>query len=631
MLHLSDLFLIITFLNMSFREKREIKSLLVKFGAALAISLAGFLYSRFRNTPRSPGRGKKIESRGISQHVGDSHASSSLSTRTLEEEAYTEKTIIDESKPGLSPRSRYNGNEDGVLLPDFNDLVKEFDLVATSAGYSLKNAIEPPATDSSIPKALASNEKSDYEQEIRYLRNMVRILEERERYLEVRLVEYYGLKEQETAVIELQNRLKKNNMEAKLLTFKIESLQADNQKLEAELADQQKIVAELTAARSKVRLLKKKLRSEAQENKEQILSLQKRVARLHDQELMDAATDEEVKKRFERLKDLEVEAEELRKSNMILQIENSELARRLESTQILATSILEDPEREVLREESNHLKDLNQELKKEIERLQADRCADAEELVYVRWINACLRYELRNYQPDSGKTVARDLSKTLSPKSEEKAKQLILEYAQTEGLDEKGLNLMNFDSDQWSSSQTSFTDSGDLYESSVDNSSATKTNTTNTTNTSSRKKFLYKLRRLIQGKHKHQHNQNSPAQKSGSSEDWDSPGCSLSTGVEAITELQTDTAAHQRQLTSRHSLDIQQLRSLKFVDVGDVEPVRRNSDVGREGSNDLSAENQLEPDTDSAGKSDLIKFAEALKGSRRSKMWFRKSASCNFD
>lgn len=261
-----------------------------------------------------------------------------------EEEAYTEKTIIDESKPGLSPRSRYNGNEDGVLLPDFNDLVKEFDLVATSAGYSLKNAIEPPATDSSIPKALASNEKSDYEQEIRYLRNMVRILEERERYLEVRLVEYYGLKEQETAVIELQNRLKKNNMEAKLLTFKIESLQADNQKLEAELADQQKIVAELTAARSKVRLLKKKLRSEAQENKEQILSLQKRVARLHDQELMDAATDEEVKKRFERLKDLEVEAEELRKSNMILQIENSELARRLESTQILATSILEDPE-----------------------------------------------------------------------------------------------------------------------------------------------------------------------------------------------------------------------------------------------------------------------------------------------
>ncbi|XP_021912352.1 protein CHUP1, chloroplastic-like [Carica papaya] len=520
MLHLSDLFLIITFLNMSFREKREIKSLLVKFGAALAISLAGFLYSRFRNTPRSPGRGKKIESRGISQHVGDSHASSSLSTRTLEEEAYTEKTIIDESKPGLSPRSRYNGNEDGVLLPDFNDLVKEFDLVATSAGYSLKNAIEPPATDSSIPKALASNEKSDYEQEIRYLRNMVRILEERERYLEVRLVEYYGLKEQETAVIELQNRLKKNNMEAKLLTFKIESLQADNQKLEAELADQQKIVAELTAARSKVRLLKKKLRSEAQENKEQILSLQKRVARL---------------------------------------------------------------------------------------------------------------YELRNYQPDSGKTVARDLIKTLSPKSEEKAKQLILEYAQTEGLDEKGLNLMNFDSDQWSSSQTSFTDSGDLYESSVDNSSATKTNTTNTTNTSSRKKFLYKLRRLIQGKHKHQHNQNSPAQKSGSSEDWDSPGCSLSTGVEAITELQTDTAAHQRQLTSRHSLDIQQLRSLKFVDVGDVEPVRRNSDVGREGSNDLSAENQLEPDTDSAGKSDLIKFAEALKGSRRSKMWFRKSASCNFD
>lgn len=83
-----------------------------------------------------------------------------------------------------------------------------------------------------------------------------------------------------------------------------------------------------------------------------------------------------------------------------------------------------------------------------MEQLQADRCGDIEQLVYLRWINACLRYELRNYQPAPGKTTARDLSKTLSPVSEHIAKQLILEYANKEDAEE-------MDFHQWSNSQAS--------------------------------------------------------------------------------------------------------------------------------------------------------------------------------
>uniref|UniRef100_A0A803QQ78 Protein CHUP1, chloroplastic n=2 Tax=Cannabis sativa TaxID=3483 RepID=A0A803QQ78_CANSA len=61
-----------------------------------------------------------------------------------------------------------------------------------------------------------------------------------------------------------------------------------------------------------------------------------------------------------------------------------------------------------------------------------NRFSEVEELVYLRWVNACLRYELRNYQIPSGKVSARDLNKNLSPKSQEKAKQLMLEYAGSE-------------------------------------------------------------------------------------------------------------------------------------------------------------------------------------------------------
>lgn len=84
------------------------------------------------------------------------------------------------------------------------------------------------------------------------------------------------------------------------------------------------------------------------------------------------------------------------------------------------------------REEVNNLRHANEDLLKQVEGLQMNRFSEVEELVYLRWVNACLRYELRNYQTPGGKTSARDLSKSLSPRSQERAKQLMLEYAGSE-------------------------------------------------------------------------------------------------------------------------------------------------------------------------------------------------------
>lgn len=84
------------------------------------------------------------------------------------------------------------------------------------------------------------------------------------------------------------------------------------------------------------------------------------------------------------------------------------------------------------REEVNRLRHANEDLIKQVEGLQINRFSEVEELVYLRWVNACLRYELRNYQKPSGKISARDLSKSLSPKSQERAKRLMLDYAGSE-------------------------------------------------------------------------------------------------------------------------------------------------------------------------------------------------------
>jgi len=85
-----------------------------------------------------------------------------------------------------------------------------------------------------------------------------------------------------------------------------------------------------------------------------------------------------------------------------------------------------------LREEANNLRHTKEDLLKQVEGLQMNRFSEVEELVYLRWVNACLRYELRNYHSPSGKVSARDLNKSLSPKSQERAKQLLLEYAGSE-------------------------------------------------------------------------------------------------------------------------------------------------------------------------------------------------------
>ncbi|KAK9149385.1 hypothetical protein Scep_008142 [Stephania cephalantha] len=73
---------------------------------------------------------------------------------------------------------------------------------------------------------------------------------------------------QQTAFMELQNRLKISSVEAKLFNLKIESLQADNKRMEAQLVEYCRVVDELESAKAKIKMLKRKIRSDEEQNKE---------------------------------------------------------------------------------------------------------------------------------------------------------------------------------------------------------------------------------------------------------------------------------------------------------------------------------------------------------------------------
>lgn len=484
------------------KEEKGMKPILVNFGLALALSFAGFICSRLRITRVSPTGHESEVNLG-----GDIGATFTTSNTVSEEETCTRGSRNENSLIAPFSCSEQNGDKDEFLLPEFDELIKEVEF-----------EVEAPRLKAGSSREYAVPDKNDYEQEIIQLRNMVRLLQDKEHNLEVQLLEYCGLREQETVVMELQNRLKISNMEVKMFNLKAKNLQTENQRLKEHVADHAKVLAELDAAKAKIERLNNEIRREAEQNKEKIVSLQQRVAKLQDQEYKGYACDQDIKIKLQKLNAVESEVEELRKSNLKLQIENYDLARRLDSTQIVANDA--NRESECLRKE-------NEGLMKQIEQLHSDRCSDLEELVYMRWINACLRYELRNYQPPPNKTVAKDLSKSLSPTSEKKAKQLILEYADTNGAG----SIVNFDFDQWSSSQaSSITDSGEYDDfSSVDNSSAARINTT------SQNKFFSKLRRLIQGKNSNQHHHSQVS--SGYREDSNSPWPSTSTGVDGRTSF----------------------------------------------------------------------------------------------
>ncbi|XP_071686731.1 protein CHUP1, chloroplastic-like [Rutidosis leptorrhynchoides] len=552
------------------RGKKDIQPVVLKIGLALVFSISGMIFTFIKNKSIKPPQSSDTSNQGSSRRgaKSENQASHRTPNTCLFDPLATGKdespnSMLDLS---LSPKT----DENLYLLPEFGDLVKEFDITAMKV--NLDRRISEPESESPA-KGNECEIKEKHEQEIKNLTNMVKILKERETNLEIQLLAYYGLQEQETTVKELQNRLKLNNMEAKLLSLKVESLKNDNKRLEAQLTGYNKVVADLEAAQGKIKDLKKKLRLETAQNKERSLDLQQRVQKMQEYEhKSEVGIESEIRSSLRKLLDMETEADELRKLNHSLQVEKSKLTQRLEHVQNLATSVSRDESMVKLKEERECLRQQNEDLTRVIDQLQADRCSDVEELVYLRWINACLRYELRNQQPDPGKTTARDLSKTLSPRSEQKAKQLILEYANKQSLPE-------LDDDQWSGPQSSsnLTDSSEPDESLTDYSSH---HHHHHQPHHSNHKFFGKLMKFLRGKDGH--NRNSSVEQTESVEDVNS--CSESSFGNLV-------------LSSKHSFDSQKL----IYRLSDVGVHRRIDSIAEDGNIDK--------------RSELVKYAEVLKDS----------------
>ncbi|CAL0299738.1 unnamed protein product [Lupinus luteus] len=309
-----------------------------------------------------------------------------------------------------------------------DDILPEFErLLSGGIEFPLHNEKTDDAKKGRVYETVMASDASELE----YLRNLVKELEEREVALEGELLEYYCWKEQEPDILELERQLKIKTVEIDMLNVTMDSLLEERTKLQEELTREASAKTELEAAISKIKELQRQIQLEANQTKGQLLSLKQQVFGLKAKEEEAVKKDVEIEKKLKAVNELEVAVLELKRKNKELQHENQELTVKLNVAESRVTELSNMAENEMVdkaKMEVSNLRHVNEDLLKQVEGLQMNRFSEVEELVYLRWVNACLRYELGYYQAPPGKLSARDLNDSLSPKSQEKAKQLMLEY-----------------------------------------------------------------------------------------------------------------------------------------------------------------------------------------------------------
>ncbi|KAI3830829.1 hypothetical protein MKW92_030178 [Papaver armeniacum] len=108
---------------------------------------------------------------------------------------------------------------------------------------------------------------------------------------------------------------------------------------------------------------------------------------------------------------LEMEVVELRRLNKELQLQKRNLSCRLSTAETRLAALENVSESDVLakvKAEASTLRDTNEDLCKQVEGLQMNRLTEVEELVYLRWVNSCLRNELQNSGSENQNSVEDD-------------------------------------------------------------------------------------------------------------------------------------------------------------------------------------------------------------------------------
>ncbi|XP_044466162.1 protein CHUP1, chloroplastic-like isoform X2 [Mangifera indica] len=281
-----------------------------------------------------------------------------------------------------------------------------------------------------------SDEKAEKEEEVERViwkvktHILMKELEKRKMVLERKSLELYGLKEQQAYIAQMQGQLEDKMTEINMLGGTANTLCSEIKNLREEMKQNILPKLQLEGDKKMVEDFEKKMNVNASQMKPQLVMLEEQVSEFQCNNGNHKNKDI-IAKKLKAAKRTKLEYVEMQRINKELELEKRELTIKLVGAQARITSLSNMTQEKILgkiEEEVRILRHNNEDLSKEVEKLQRNKFNMVEELVYQKWLNACLRFETQQHQTASRRASC-DLNTYATHKAEKEAKQLVLDLS----------------------------------------------------------------------------------------------------------------------------------------------------------------------------------------------------------
>ncbi|KAL2340620.1 hypothetical protein Fmac_008560 [Flemingia macrophylla] len=243
--------------------------------------------------------------------------------------------------------------------------------------------------------------------------NLIKVQNYRQREvkLEKKLIELNGLREEHSAIAQMQKQLEEKKEKLDFLKKTIASLQSENTSILEKVREDLLSKTHLDIANKLINEMKRnKDDANASPMRKQILMLQQQVTEF--EKYNGSGRKATANKKLKEVKDMEVKVLELKRSNKELELEKREMGIKLVTAQ---ARIRTEKERETrTKEEITGLHHVHEVLSEQVERLRRNRFDMVQELVYQRCLYTFLRFEVQDHEKQSRKASRRVRSQNSS-------------------------------------------------------------------------------------------------------------------------------------------------------------------------------------------------------------------------
>ncbi|KAL7615135.1 hypothetical protein Lser_V15G05446 [Lactuca serriola] len=229
------------------------------------------------------------------------------------------------------------------------------------------------------------SDRNHLKDQILNLKTKIEELQKLEREIEDRFLEFINLKDQEYALMEIQNNLVIEKERAAFLEREVSSMDVETKKFDEVVIEYLNALYELQSSRTENSMLRKRIKKLLKKTRESSKLMSDQNSKIKTREVQMLHIEADLKSKDSVIEGFKHEVDEMRAMISQLQDDKDEVSNKLDTAEITISSKAE-AER-IFSENYNRVVN-------ELEQLKKDRAVEVKELIYLRWCHACLRHEL---------------------------------------------------------------------------------------------------------------------------------------------------------------------------------------------------------------------------------------------